>query len=212
MKSYPWIAVLYAQKKDSVLGLFVLSFAVLITACSADAGQPEATATPEVMPVETVADPLQGVADLIAEVQGVGDNVLPLIFNVNLTDAGPDPAHLFIPGSRPVEIILRNRTRGEVHYRVVGLQPEQLRWSSEPEEEAQREAGISDEDHEAHHDRDFVAWRAESMSGIKPTGDEVHGYTGTGEIDAILFTATTLGTFVVVDPLHPEFSAQLTVF
>ncbi|MBN4064835.1 hypothetical protein JYU04_03770 [Dehalococcoides mccartyi] len=193
-------------------GLLLVPFVIFAGACTSESIEIEPTSVPTPAPTEIAEDSLQGLTDLNDEVLTADKDLLPLTFNVDLTVDGPEPAHLFVPSNRSVQIVLRNRARGEVHYRVVGLQPEKLSWISVPEENIEREDGVSDDDHDAHHDRDFVPWRAESRAGIQPSGDEVHGYSALGELDVVRFVATTLGTFDVVDPLHPEFSARLTVY
>lgn len=200
------------HKIHTAFVLLVISLVSITGACSSETTSVEVTQSPEVVVAATEVDPLQVLADIIDEVQTEAADLLPLTFNVSLTENGPEPNHLFIPSSRLVQIVLRNHARSEVHYRVVGLTPARLSWIAVPEEDVVREVGVSDEDHDAHHDLDWVSWRATSRGGIQPTGGEVHGYTSLGELDVIRFIATNLGTYEVVDPLHPEFSAQLTVF
>ena len=195
-----------------VLGTLFVSLLIFAGACSSETTPSEPTVVQTVVPTEVAEDPLQNLADLIDDVQEIQRDLLPLTFNVDLTADGPSPEHLFIPSNRSVQIVLRNRSKDEVHYQVLDLVPQEMLWISVPDEEVEREVGVSDEDHDAHHDRDFVSWRAESKSGVKPTGDQIHGYTSLGELDVVRFVATSLGTFDVIDPLHPEFSARLTVY
>jgi cytochrome c-type biogenesis protein len=59
----------------------------------------------------------------------------------------------------------------------------------------------------------LIRERAASPAGIRPSGSEVHAYApGQRGTDAVFFTATQIGTFVVHCDLHPEHSARLTVF
>jgi plastocyanin len=134
--------------------------------------------------------------------------------NVDITEEGFQPASISIPLGQMVQLVVRNRTMVEHHYRVVGLVPKNLLWLADPPTE--RLEGVSDDEHEAHHATDFVAWRAPSPSGIQPTGDEVHAwahiYAPGGGKDVILFAATNTGTFQVVNPLHPEMVGNVTVY
>ena len=58
-----------------------------------------------------------------------------------------------------------------------------------------------------------MAWRATSASGIKRTGDEVHAYVSSGgDRDVVRLAAPRIGAYSVVDPLHPEFTGELTVY
>ena len=195
-----------------VLGGLLISLVILAGACSTETKPIEPTIVQTAVPTEVAEDPLQNLADLIDDVQEIQRDLLPLTFNVDLTADGPSPEHLFVPSNRSIQIVLRNRSRDEVHYQVLDLVPQEMLWISVPDAEVEREIGVSDEDHDAHHDRDFVSWREESRSGVKPTGEQVHGYTSVGELDVVRFVATSLGTFDVIDPLHPEFSARLTVY
>ena len=208
MKNHSQIAIAHDRFIKPILGVVLISMLLMFGACSDD---PE-IATPTAVPSATPEDPLQGLVDIIDEVREVQRDVLPLTFNIDLTPDGPKPEHLFVPGNRNVQIVFRNRARSEVHYQVLELIPDEIAWIAVPEEDVVREADVSDEDHDAHHDRDFVLWRAESLSGIQPSGEEIHGYTALGELDVVRFVSTTLGTFDVVDPLHPEFSARLTIY
>jgi hypothetical protein len=150
-----------------------------------------------------------------------------LFLDVILTDEGPEPKTLFIPAGRHIRLTLRNRTGHEHHYRVVGLHPEDMRWLLFPEideyelEEMTQEelealdvgGRIDDVEHVLHHLRPvFVPFREESLSGIKPLANEVHGYTQRGQIDVVTFYATNTGRFVVEDLRYPELTAEVVVF
>ncbi len=133
-----------------------------------------------------------------------------LTVNVSLTNAGIEPPTVFVPAGQPVQLMLRNRTTSEHHYRVVGLTPDEIAW-------VQRGGGAVDaslaEPGHDHHSRQLVRARTASPSGITPTGREVHGYvSAASNIDMVLFTATETGTFVVQCDLHPEHVGSLTVF
>ena len=134
--------------------------------------------------------------------------------NVDITEEGFRPASISIPVGQTVQLVVRNRTQVEHHYRVVGLIPRNLLWLAEPEPE--RPEDVSLDDHEAHHNNTYVAWRGPSPAGIQPNGDEVHAWThlyspGGGK-DVLLFQAANTGTFEVVCPLHPEFVGEVTVY
>ena len=142
-----------------------------------------------------------------ASSDGSGDY---LTLNVDITDAEIRPSVMFIPTGRPVRLVLRNRGTTEHHYRVVGLVPDDLFWIS-PADDAPPN-GVSDSEHN-HHNRQFVRQRAMSPAGIRPTGSEVHAYApGQRGTDAVFFTTSEIGTFVVQCELHPEHAARLTVF
>jgi cytochrome c-type biogenesis protein len=132
-----------------------------------------------------------------------------LTINVGISDDAIEPAAVFVPAGRPVQLLLRSRGTGEHHYRVVGLVPDEVMWvvtgGTGPEDPAN---GGHD-----HHDRTFVRTRATSPAGITPNGREVHAYVSRGQgLDMVLFTATQTGTFTVECDLHPGQRATLTVF
>lgn len=135
--------------------------------------------------------------------------------NVEITDEGFRPTDIEIPVGQTVKLVIRNRTSDEHHYRIVGLAPRNLLWLAEPEPDEAAE-GVSDEDHEAHHNTSYVAWRSAGPSGVQPSGDEVHAwafqYSPGGGIDSVIFQATEVGSFEVVDPLEPTFRGTVTVY
>lgn len=133
-----------------------------------------------------------------------------LTINVDITDDGIQPPSIFIPAGRRVQLVLRNRGSAEHHFRVPRLVPKDLLWLARPE--GAREEGVTDEEHERHHDASFVPFRARSPAGIRPMGDEAHAYAAAGGMDVILFTATNTGTFSVQCPLHPGIVGKVTVF
>jgi len=134
---------------------------------------------------------------------------LDFTVNVTVSDTAIEPSAVFVPAGRPVQLLLRNRGSVEHHYRVVGLEPDQVAWLARAEASA---GGAADEAHN-HHSRMFVASRAASPAGIQPTGTEVHAYVSPEQrVDAVLFAATQPGSYVVQCDLHPEKAAQLTVF
>ncbi len=182
------------------------AFVLLASACSADtSSQPDSLATTTTTSVMVPADPDAGV----------------FIANVNMTDAGFDPAILFLPAGRYVRLVLRNRGEEEHHYRVVGLIPAQLRWlrpadlDEDQIESSEEFVGVYEDDveHVLHHlAPSYVPFKEESPAGIKPIGNEVHGYAATGKIDVVAFYALETGTYEVVDALFPEIKGQIIVF
>jgi hypothetical protein len=119
-----------------------------------------------------------------------------LTVNVSLSNAGIEPSAVFVPAGQPVQLMLRNRTTGEHHYRVVGLTPDDIAWV-ERGGSAAVDATLAEPGHD-HHNRQLVRTRTVSPAGIAPTGREVHGYVSAAtSIDVVLFTATDTGTFVV---------------
>jgi cytochrome c-type biogenesis protein len=138
-------------------------------------------------------------------------STLDFTVNVGISDAEIQPAAVFVPAGRPVQLLLRNRGASEHHYRVVGLVPDEVSWLAAADAD-KADPTVGDEDHN-HHGRRFVPSRAVSPAGIRPTGNEVHAYvTAERRVDAVLFTATETGTYVVRCDLHPEHVARLTVF
>jgi len=134
---------------------------------------------------------------------------LDFTVNVGISDTEIRPSAVFVPAGRPVQLLVRNRGAAEHHYRVVGLVPDQVAWLARGEANA---GGVTDEAHN-HHGRMFVASRTASPAGLQPTGAEVQAYVSPEErVDAVLFTATATGTYVVQCDLHPEKVARLTVF
>ena len=187
-----------------LLTLAMVSVA-LLTACSPEAAEPTAA------PTTTVAQ-VTASTTTIAPSNAIEADFDPfaITLNVDITENGYEPADLFIPAGRSVQLVIRNRTTTEHHYRVPGLETTDLLWLAEPVTEI--EEGVSEEDHLLHHIAAYVAWRGTSPSGIKPTLEEIHAYSAGGVNDVIRFTATSLGTFTVEDPLHPELSGTITVF
>jgi cytochrome c-type biogenesis protein len=130
--------------------------------------------------------------------------------NVDISDTVIRPSVVFIPAGRPVQLVLRNRSSGEHHYRVVGLEPDDLSWLSDEEHDSV--VGAANQNHD-HHNRQVVTWRATSPAGIRPTGNEVHAYVSAARrVDVVLFAARTTGTFLVRCDLHPEKTGRLVVF
>lgn len=144
------------------------------------------------------------------------ESVRYLTINVDITEEGYRPASISIPVGQMVQLIVRNRTQVEHHYKIVGLVPENLLWLADPVEVTERVEGVTDDEHDAHHATSYVAWRAPSPAGILPTGDEVHAwayqYSPGGGKDVVLFAATETGIFQVVCPLHPDMVGEVTVY
>lgn len=143
------------------------------------------------------------------------------LVNVILTDTGYEPETIFIPAGRPIRLVLRNRGETEHHYRVAGLIPSDLRWRLEPQLDTYdlesdpefADAYVDDIEHILHHlTPTYVPFKEESRSGIKPIGNEVHGYTHRGTIDVMTFYALQTGSYDVIDELHPELTGTVVVF
>lgn len=141
--------------------------------------------------------------------------------NVYISDSGVKPSIVFVPAGRRVQMVLRNLSMAEHHYRVEGLPASDLLWVSEPgygiamPEEDSGASSEYDEDveHMMHHARDFVPFREASPSGIRPTGHEVHAYVSAGRIvDIVMFTPTQTGTFAVQCDLHHQRIGTMVVF
>jgi cytochrome c-type biogenesis protein len=91
----------------------------------------------------------------------------------------------------------------------VGLVPAELAWLA-IDQQADDPNGSNEHDH---HGRAFVPSRGPSPGGIRPSSTEVHAYVSPERrVDAVLFTATETGTYLVQCDLHPEKVARLTVF
>jgi hypothetical protein len=163
----------------------------------------------DVAPVEAIPEVEVAIAE-VDEVPTFDEQLTDMAINVVLTDEGFEPSTIFVPAGRGIRLLVRNRGTTEHHYRVVGLVAEGLLWQSEPE--GLREDGVTDDDHELHHDSAFVPFRATSRAGIRPFGDEVHAYASRSDVDVVLFTALERGTYMVECPLHPEVTGKMTVF
>jgi cytochrome c-type biogenesis protein len=132
-----------------------------------------------------------------------------LTVNVALTDTAFDPAAVFVPVGRPVRLMLRNRSLAEHHYRVAGLEPQDLWWMDRGGDAA----GPASRDAHDHHNAAYVRIREQSPAGIAPTGREVHGWVTAGRnVDAVLFTATQPGTYTVHCDIHQDVEGRLVVF
>jgi cytochrome c-type biogenesis protein len=135
------------------------------------------------------------------------EGALDFTVNVAISDSEIQPSAIFVPAGRPVQLVVRNRGSVEHHYRVVGLAPHEISWLQIAEDDG------TGEEHDSHHGRRFVPWRAASPAGIRPSGREVHAYVSPERrVDEVLFTASEPGTYVVRCDLHPEHVARLTVF
>jgi len=177
----------------------------LLTACSAgEQGSATSTTQPT---TTTAASPTTAAPDTDL---GASFNPLVLTVNIEITETGFEPADVFVPLGRSVQLIIRNRTTAEHHYRVVGMDADNLLWFSQPDMEIQE--GVSEEDHLFHHIPGFVDWRGMSPAGVEPTLEEVHAYSVGGVNDTVIFTPMSLGTFTVDDPLFPDFIGSMTVF
>ncbi|MDA1258414.1 MAG: hypothetical protein O3C10_11335 [Chloroflexi bacterium] len=182
---------------------------LILAACSGSEATAVSDDVQEPAPISSDVD--TAITDGTAALLSAIADQRTVTINIALTDTGFDPAWVFVPEGREVQLVFRNRGETEYHYRVVGLEPENLLWINVPEDVA--EEGVTDDEHDAHHASEFVPWRATSRAGIKPTGDEVHAYVSSGgNRDVVRFVAPAIGTYSVVDPLHPEFTGELTVY
>lgn len=151
----------------------------------------------------------------------------PFVVNVLLTDEGIEPATIFIPAGRPIRLVLRNRGTREHHFRVGGIVPADLAWLQYPDYEDYEVAGmtpeeliatgigtdIDDLEHVLHHMLpSFVPFKPESVAGIRPIPNEVHGYASLGGSDVLSFFALNTGEFVAEDVRFPELTARVIVF
>jgi cytochrome c-type biogenesis protein len=149
-------------------------------------------------------DHSQHAMDHSAHQAPAGEAANLLTLNVSISNGGIEPAAVFVPAGQPVQLLLRGRGTAEHHYRVAGLEPDELWWVVPPS----GEGGEHD-----HHDVQFAPSKAASPSGITPTGREVHGYVSAARnIDVILFTASRPGTYQIVCDVHPYKTGTLTVF
>ncbi|MGE3842851.1 MAG: cytochrome c biogenesis protein CcdA [Vicinamibacterales bacterium] len=137
------------------------------------------------------------------------DSTAYLTINVAISDTDLQPAAIFVPAGRPIQLTLRNRGSQEHHFRVVDMKPDDLQWMDRTLAAATGE----DDDHSAHHDRRLVRSRAVSPAGIRPSGKEVHAYVAVpGDVDIVLFSTIHVGTFVIRCDLHDEPLGTLQVF
>lgn len=163
----------------------------------------------------STAPPTTAEAPTVDSGSDVGPAFDPMVLTVNIdiTEQGFEPADVFVPLGRSVQLIIRNRTKVEHHYRVAGMEAAELLWLSMPDAaDMEIEEGVSEEDHLFHHIPGFVNWRGRSPAGIEPTLEEVHGYSAGGVNDTVRFIPMNVGTFTVDDPLYPEFVGTMTVF
>ncbi|TAK74866.1 MAG: hypothetical protein EPO16_09950 [Dehalococcoidia bacterium] len=169
--------------------------------------------------MRTFAVALLGAVALVAVSCGAGgdgtyrpdEDAEAVTVNIDVSEKGYEPADVRIPAGPSIQLILRNRSADEFHYRVVGLDATEILWLAAKEEDVVREEGVTEEDHEKHHAKDFVAWRGTSPRGVKPTLKEVHAYAAGTQVDVVHFYALAPGTYQVSDPLHPDLKGTLTV-
>jgi mono/diheme cytochrome c family protein len=165
-----------------------------------------------------------------------------ITINVEISATGFSPSFIEIPVGRRVQLVIRNRTFDEHHFRIVGLVPDELYWVwNEGDEQPVGAAGHEAHDHHAHahpvsvpgpgeepqpvvaedHDHDhgppvLVPWRATSPNGITPTGTEVHlwayTYGSGGGRDMVIFTTSTPGTFAIENPRNPAMVGAVRVY
>lgn len=135
-------------------------------------------------------------------------------YNVDITADGYVPVVLDLEVGKRAQIVIRNRTQTEHHYKIEGLIPANPLWLTTPAGDQPEE--MSDAEHESHHAGQYVAWRDESPGGIQPSGGDVHLWafvsSPNGGKDVMIFTPTNRGTFRVFCPLHPdEFVGEVRV-
>ena len=192
---------------------FLVVLALILAACTGGSESGDAGGPGDAQSDETIVAP-----DFEANT---------VVININLTDDGFEPSTIFIPAGRPIRMILRNHGSGEHHFRISGLIPTQMSWRLEADvsedelddmtEEQLAALGISgamdDVEHVLHHlSPSFVPFKAESLHGIKPLPNEVHGYVNNGTLDVMEFFATNTGIFTSEDVLYPEITGRVIVF
>ena len=139
------------------------------------------------------------------------DQLLPyLTINVDINDAGIQPASIYLPVGQSVLLVMRNRGDHEHHFHISELLPTDMLWLS-------KEGVVGDIDTAEHaehnHGGDMVPYHICSPeSGIICPSGAVHAHAEAGDMDVILFTPTNAGTFVAKDPLHPEIVGQVIVY
>lgn len=132
----------------------------------------------------------------------------PLTINVYVTDAGFQPASIFIPAGQEVQLVMRNLGVTEHHLRVLGLVPRDLMRPAKNE----AVTGSDGDDHAQHHGASGVPFGlSASSTGLPRIGDEVHAHAVAGGMDVVFFTATKTGTFAVQCPLHPGMVGEVAV-
>ncbi|MBI2854701.1 MAG: hypothetical protein HYX87_07270 [Chloroflexi bacterium] len=131
-----------------------------------------------------------------------------LTVNVDVTDTGVQPPAIYLPAGKSVLLVMRNRGTREHHYHIFGLVPADILWLSKESDGSGAGAG----DHDEHNHGGALVPYHICSSGVCPTGDDVHMHAVAGDMDAILFTATTSGTFLAQDPLHPEINGKVVVY
>lgn len=151
----------------------------------------------------------------------------PVVVNVTMTDEGFEPSTILIPAGRHIRLVLRNRGSVEHHFRIQGLVPIDMKWYLTPDldeydlesmtVEELAENGIvgdiDDAEHVLHHlTPQFVPFRAESPTGVKPLPGEVHGYALLGTLDVMTFFASQTGTYESQDVLYPELTGRVIVY
>lgn len=132
--------------------------------------------------------------------------------NIDLFDTSFVPSLASIPAGQRVRLLVRNRGMAEHHYHIVGLEPVDMLWSA-PAELLAKQRFDGDDHGDHHHDRATVPYHiCTSTTGLCPTGRAVHAHAGPGDVDVVVFTATSPGTYQVVCPLHPHIKGTVVVF
>jgi hypothetical protein len=130
--------------------------------------------------------------------------------HVEVSEQGFSPRDLVVPAGPSIQLVMRNRGNAEFHYQVVGLHANQILWLALDRDMTPLE-GVTQEDHEEHHRKEFVDFRGTSPGGVTPSLVEVHAYAGKNAVDVLHFFALQPGKYEVVDPLHPELKGTFTV-
>lgn len=175
---------------------------------------PEDEAPPADGDSEMLAPTTPTPAPLVTSGAAASQELGYVTLNVDITENGYTPSVLRLEAGQRVQLVVRNRTGVEHHFEVLGMPADDIQWIADPM--GAKPDGMSEEDHEAHHATDFVAWRAPSIAGIEIDPTEVHAWTyeyapGGGK-DVVRFTPTTPGTYKVVCPLHPGLVGEVVVF
>ena len=179
----------------------VASMAVVLAACGGDSAASGDDGSANTNATTATTEP--------APIPQDWDRVL-ITLNVEVTDDGFEPAAILIPAGRGIQLLMRNQGTTEHHLRVIGAEPARLLWVARPDTGI--EDGVTEEDHSKHHLIGYVDWRGTADSGIKITGDEIHGWSRPTEMEIMRFIISQPGTYQFEDALHPELTGELTVF
>ena len=178
----------------------ITSMALVLAACGGDsAASDDGSANTEATTATTEPAPIPQDWDRVL-----------ITLNVEVTDTGFEPAAIFIPAGRGIQLLMRNHGTTEHHLRVVGAEPARILWVARPDTGI--EDGVTEEDHSKHHLIGYIDWRGTSDSGIKIPADEIHGWSRATEMEIMRFIISEPGTYQFEDVLFPELTGELTVF